>query len=131
MSRKVIEFDKTKRILAFVATCVETTSRSLCLSKFGTIQYLKEKSLIIEGQTNIQDNPIIQEIILSNRIGSISDEIAKRLDIEPLKALELFYASKTCEDLHNKETGLYLYSDLYIVDEFLFEQNREQLWAEK
>ena len=72
-------------------------------------------------------SPIIQEIILSNRIGSISDEISKRLDIEPLKALELFYASKTCEDLHNKETGLYLYSDLYVVDEFLFEQNREQI----
>lgn len=69
-------------------------------------------------------SPVIQEIIMSNRIGSISDEIAKRLDIEPLKALELFYASKTCEDLHNKETGLYLYSDLYVVDEFLFEQNK-------
>ena len=72
-------------------------------------------------------SPVIQEIIMSNRIGSISDEIAKRLNIEPLKALELFYASKTCEDLHNKETGLYLYSDLYVVDEFLFEQNREQI----
>ena len=124
MSRKVIEFDKTKRILAFVATCVEATSRSLCLSKSDTIQYFKEKSLIIEGQTNIQDNPIIQEIIMSNRIGSISDEIAKRLDIEPLKALELLYASKTCNDLHNKKTGLYLYSDLNVVDEFLFEQNK-------
>ena len=72
-------------------------------------------------------SPVIQEIIMSNRIGSISDEIAKRLNIEPLKALELFYASKTCEDLHNQETGLYLYSDLYVVDEFLFEQNREQI----
>ena len=69
-------------------------------------------------------SPVIQEIIMSNRIGSISDEIVNRLDIEPLKALELFYASKTCEDLHNKETGLYLYSDLYVVDEFLFEQNK-------
>ena len=124
MSRKVIEFDKTKRILAFVATCIEATSHSFCLSKSGTIQYLKEKSLIIEGQTNRQDNPIIQEIIMSNRIGSISDEIAKRLDIEPLKALELLYASKTCNDLHNKNTGLYLYSDLNVVDEFLFEQNK-------
>ena len=124
MSRKVIEFDKTKRILAYVATCIEATSRSLCLSKSDTIQYFKEKSLIIEGQTNIQDNPIIQEIIMSNRIGSISDERAKRLDIEPLKALELLYASKTCNDLHNKNTGLYLYSDLNVVDEFLFEQNK-------
>ena len=125
MSRKVIEFDKTKRILASVATCVEATSRSLCLSKSDTIQYFKEKSLIIEGQTNIQDNPIIQEIIMSNRIGSISDEIAKRLDIEPFNALELFYASKTCEDLHNKKTVLYLYSDLYVFDEFLLEKERD------
>ena len=124
MSRKVIEFDKTKRILAFVAICIEVTSRSLCLSKSDTIQYLKEKSLITENEANIQDNPIIQEIIMSNRIGSISDEIAKRLDIEPLKALELLYASKTCNDLHNKNTGLYLYSDLNVVDEFLFEQNK-------
>ena len=125
MSRKVIEFDKTKRIMAFVATCVEATSRSLCLSKSDTIQYLKEKSLIIEGQTNIQDNPIVKEIIMSNRIGSISDEIAKRLDIEPLKALELFYSSKTCGDLHNKAIGLYLNSDLYIVDEFILEKERD------
>ena len=124
MSRKVIEFDKTKRILAFVATCIEATSRSLCLSKSDTIQYFKEKSLIIENEANIQDNPIVKEIIMSNRIGSISDEIAKRLDIEPLKALELLYASKTCNDLHNKKTGLYLYSDLNVVDEFLFEQNK-------
>ena len=124
MSRKVIEFDKTKRILAFVATCIEATSRSLCLSKSDTIQYFKERSLIIENEANIQDNPIVKEIIMSNRIGSISDEIAKRLDIEPLKALELLYASKTCNDLHNKKTGLYLYSDLNVVDEFLFEQNK-------
>ena len=51
MSRKEVRLDKTKKILAFVATCVEATSRSLWLSKSGTIQYLKEKSLIIEGQT--------------------------------------------------------------------------------
>ena len=124
MSRKEVRLGKTKRILAFVATCIEATSRSLCLSKSDTIQYLKEKSLITENEANIQDNPIIQEIIMSNRIGSISDEIAKRLDIEPLKALELLYASKTCNDLHNKKTGLYLYSDLNVVDEFLFEQNK-------
>ena len=127
MSRKVIEFDGTKRGLAFVAAYIEATSRSLCLSNPDTIQYLKDKALIIEGQTNIQDSPIIQEIIISNRIGSISDEIAKRLNIEPLKALELFYASKTCEDLHNKETGLYLYSDLYVADEFILEQNGKSL----
>ncbi|MBR1803633.1 MAG: hypothetical protein IJ775_01830 [Muribaculaceae bacterium] len=66
-------------------------------------------------------SPVIQEIIMSNRIGSISVELAKRLDIEPIKALQLFYDSQTCADLHDKATGLYLYSDLYIVDEFVRE----------
>ena len=66
-------------------------------------------------------SPVIQEIIMSNRIGSISVELAKRLDIEPIKVLQLFYDSQTCADLHDKATGLYLYSDLYIVDEFVRE----------
>ena len=71
-------------------------------------------------------SPIVQEIILSNRIGAISIELSKRLDIEPVQALELFYESQTCADLHDKSTGLYLYSDLYIADEFIQEsQNRQ------
>lgn len=48
--------------------------------------------------------------------------LAKRLDIEPVKALQLFYESKTCEDLHDKSTGLYLYGDLYVADEFMREK---------
>ena len=38
-------------------------------------------------------SPVVQEIIMSNRIGAISVEIAKRLNIEPVKALQLFYES--------------------------------------
>ena len=67
-------------------------------------------------------SPVVQEIIMSNRIGAISMELAKRLNIEPVKALQLFYESKTCADLHNKETGLYLFGDLYIVDEYIQEK---------
>lgn len=63
-------------------------------------------------------SPEIQEIILSNRIGSIAAEFSKRLEIAPVRALQLFYESKTCADLHDKETGLYLYGNLYIADEF-------------
>lgn len=70
-------------------------------------------------------SPVIQEIIMSNRIGAISVELSKRLNIEPVKALELFYESQTCADLHNKKTGLYLYGDLYVADEFMMEmENR-------
>ena len=63
-------------------------------------------------------SPVIQEIIMSNRIGAISMELSKRLNIEPVRALQMFYESQTCADLHNKSTGLYLYGDLYVADEF-------------
>lgn len=65
---------------------------------------------------------VIQEIIMSNRIGAISMELSKRLNIEPVKALQLFYESQTCADLHDKSTGLYLYGDLYVADEFMREK---------
>lgn len=68
-------------------------------------------------------SPVIQEIILSNRIGAISVELAKRLGVEPAEALQMFYESKTCEDLHDKSTGLYLYGDLYVADEFMRERH--------
>ena len=67
-------------------------------------------------------SPIIQEIILSNRIGAISVELAKRIGVEPAEALQMFYESKTCEDLHDKSTGLYLYGNLYVADEFMREK---------
>lgn len=71
-------------------------------------------------------SPVIQEIIMSNRIGAISVELAKRLNIEPVKALQLFYESQTCADLHDKSTGLYLYGDLYVADEFMREKGEEK-----
>lgn len=70
-------------------------------------------------------SPVIQEIIMSNRIGAISMELAKRLNIAPEKALQLFYESQTCADLHDKSTGLYLYGDLYVADEFMREKEYE------
>ena len=66
--------------------------------------------------------PVVQEIILTNRIGSISMEISRRLSIDPIRALEMFYESRTCADLHDRSTGLYLYGDLYIADEFMSER---------
>lgn len=66
--------------------------------------------------------PIVQEILMSNRIGAIAMLLSKRLDIEPLRALKLFYESKTCADLHDKSTGLYLYGDPYVADVFMREK---------
>ena len=67
-------------------------------------------------------SPIVQEIIMSNRIGIICEEISRRMDIKPTKALELFYDSQTCAHLHDKSTGLYLYGNLYVADEFMRER---------
>lgn len=66
-------------------------------------------------------SPIIQEIIMSNRIGAISIILSKLLNVTPLKALKMFYTSNTCINLHNKSTGLYLYGDLYIAEDFIRE----------
>lgn len=66
-------------------------------------------------------SPVIQEIIMSNKIGAITVLLSKRLNISNVQALKLFYNSQTCLKLHDKSTGLYLYGDLYIVDEVIRE----------
>lgn len=68
-------------------------------------------------------SPVIQEIIISNRIGAIAIELAKRMKVSPAEALVAFYSSRTCRDLHDKGTGLYLYGNLYVADEFMIEQS--------
>ena len=78
------------------------------------------------GYDNLANLPIIQEIIMSNRIGAVAVLLSKMLNVDSLRALKMFYESKTCEHLHDKSTGLYLYGDLYVADEFILEmQNRQ------
>ncbi len=71
-------------------------------------------------------SPVIQEIIMSNRIGAISVILAERLGITDIQALKLFYESRTCAYLHDKSTGLYLYGDHYIADEYMREMEGRQ-----
>ena len=49
--------------------------------------------------------PEIQEMILSYQIGGVAYELSQRLEISPALALDLFYRSKTCAQLHDKRTG--------------------------
>ncbi len=67
-------------------------------------------------------NKSLKDILRWGRIGSIACHIAERLSITPLEALKDFYRSVTCEKFHDSSTGLYLYSDLYIVDDYLMEK---------
>ena len=55
------------------------------------------------------------------KIGGVVMSLASQLKTSPLRALELFYESKTCDDLHNTETLLYTFSDSYIADEVITE----------
>ncbi|MBR4996463.1 MAG: hypothetical protein IKV15_04335 [Bacteroidaceae bacterium] len=71
-------------------------------------------------------SPVIQEIIMSNRIGAIAVILAERLGIPDIQALKLFYESKTCSHLHDKSTGLYLYGEHYIADEYMREMEGRQ-----
>lgn len=60
-------------------------------------------------------------MILSYQIASVAYDLAQRLDISPTRALDLFYRSNTCALLHDKKTGLYLMSNSYIADDFIYE----------
>lgn len=63
----------------------------------------------------------LNDILRWGRIGIISCKISEKLNITPLEALKRFYRSKTCEQFHDRSTGLYLYGDLYLVDNYLAE----------
>lgn len=62
----------------------------------------------------------LTDILRWGRMGMIACRISERLGIT-LQALKDFYRSKTCEKFHNRATGMYLYSDLYLVDDYLME----------
>jgi hypothetical protein len=59
-----------------------------------------------------------------NKIGRIVTLVAKRLDIEPERAFDVFYESETCERLHDPNDYLYLMGDRFIVDELMLELQR-------
>ena len=68
--------------------------------------------------------PEMQDLAMSITIGGIAYELSQRLNISPAQALDLFYRSKTCAQLHDKRTGLYLMSNGYIADDFIYEKQR-------
>lgn len=79
----------------------------------------------MQNSCEIEDpakSPLIQDMIMSYRIGEIASIIANKMEVTPLDALKLFYRSKTCAYLHDRENDdLYLFGSLYIVNDFLTE----------
>lgn len=64
---------------------------------------------------------MLSDLLLWNKIGRIVTLLAERLEISSECALDLFYTSKSCEQLHDPTTLLYTFSDLYIVDDVVRE----------
>lgn len=64
---------------------------------------------------------MLSDILLWNKVGRIVTIISEKLNIEPERALELFYESDTCERLHDGEDFLYMMGDYYIAEELLLE----------
>lgn len=63
----------------------------------------------------------IRRIILHSRIGCIVAKMSELFRISLTEALDVFYRSETCRRFHDEKTGLYLYGDLYIIDELEIE----------
>ena len=55
------------------------------------------------------------------KIGGVVMALSEQLNITPERALEMFYTSKTCDDLHNPDTLLYTFGNRYIADEVIAE----------
>ena len=64
---------------------------------------------------------MLSDLLMWNKIGRIFTLLAERLNVTSERALDIFYTSKTNERLHDEKTGLYLMSDLYIVDDIILE----------
>ena len=69
---------------------------------------------------------MLSDILMWNKIGRIVTLLSQRLEVSSERALDLFYTSRTNERLHDEGTGLYLMSDLYIVDEMIMELRSRQ-----
>lgn len=69
---------------------------------------------------------MLRDTVFWTKIGKIVVRLAERLNIPPKEAFDIFYESDTCSRFHNPDTGLYLYSDLYIVDEVIRELQDKQ-----
>ena len=86
----------------------------------GTIEVYHAGTEIVELPDYY--NQEIIDILRWGSIGIIVCRIAKLLNITPLRALKDFYRSDTCSRYHDRKTGLYLYSEYYIADEYLLER---------
>lgn len=66
------------------------------------------------------------DFLLWNKIARIIMQLAETLDVSNDRALQIFYDSDVCRMLHDKELGLHLMSDTYIVNDIIAELRSKQ-----
>ncbi|MDO4211662.1 MAG: DUF3791 domain-containing protein [Bacteroidales bacterium] len=64
---------------------------------------------------------MLNDLNMWNKIGRIVMRLSERLEVDTERALDIFYSSKTCRNLHDPEMGLYLLADNCIVEDILAE----------
>lgn len=64
---------------------------------------------------------MLSDLLMWNKIGRIVTLLSQQLGISGERALDVFYTSKTCSQLHDPETLLYLFSDGYIAENVIRE----------
>lgn len=69
----------------------------------------------------------MRDTVLWRKQSHIIMMLADALNIDAEQALDLFYSTKTYQQLSDPKYGLQLMSDLYIVDDVLMELNKENL----
>ena len=66
------------------------------------------------------------DFLLWNKIARIIAKLADTLHISTERALQIFYDSDVCLMLHDKDLGLHLMSDTYIVNDLIAELRNKQ-----
>lgn len=69
-------------------------------------------------------HPLVNDTLLQMKYARIVSLLAKKLGIPEPEALDLFYRSKTYQNLQSGENGLHNMGDLFILDELLIELGR-------
>lgn len=66
------------------------------------------------------------DILLWNKIARVIAQLSDVLGVSTDRALAIFYESEVCSMLHDKELGLHLMSDTYIVNDMIAELRGKQ-----
>jgi hypothetical protein len=100
---------------------LHTQSREYATNEVVGALLRLERGEEVSVTTTHPDNVTVRDIILWNRIGRMVPIIAEKLNVSIEEAFDVFYTSQTCARLHDEQTGLYLYGDLYIIEDLMRE----------